>query len=116
MNELQRYLVEEAVEDYEGGRLTRREALRAIAGVAGAALAAQILDARAQGAKPAPKPAPSAPPQVSPGDPDIVAGVAEFPGEGTRLDGYFARPARPGLYPVVLVCHENRGLTRHIED
>jgi len=117
MNDLQRYLVDEAVEDYEAGRLTRRQALAAIAGVAGAALAARALDAGAQGARPAaPKAPPSAPPQVSPNDPDIVAGVAEFPGKGARLDGYFARPARPGLYPVVLVCHENRGLTRHIED
>jgi carboxymethylenebutenolidase len=117
MNDLQRYLVEEAVEDYEEGRLTRREALRAIAGVAGAALATRLLDARAQGAKSAgPKPAPSVPPQVSPNDSDIVAGIAEFPGEGARLDGYLARPAQPGYFPIVLVCHENRGLTRHIED
>src|SRR5262252_767718 len=117
MNDLQRYLVEEAVEDYEEGRLTRRQALRAVAGVIGSALAANVLDARAQGAKaPAPKPGPSVTPQVPPNDPDIVAGVAEFPGEGARLDGYFARPARTGLFPVVLVCHENRGLTRHIED
>jgi carboxymethylenebutenolidase len=117
MNELQRYLVEEAVEDYEEGRLTRRQALAAIAGVAGAALAARVLDASAQGAKASvPKAPPSAPPQVAPNDPDVVAGIAEFPGEGARLDGYLARPARPGLYPVVLVCHENRGLTRHIED
>ena len=117
MNELQRYLVEEAVEDYEQGRLTRRQALRAIAGVAGAVLATQLLDAQAQGAKTAaPKGPPSTPPQVLPNDADIVAGVAEFPGEGARLDGYLARPARPGLFPVVLVCHENRGLTRHIED
>jgi carboxymethylenebutenolidase len=119
MNELQRYLVEEAVEDYAEGRLTRREALRAIAGIAGAALAAQVLDASAQAAKakaPAPKAPPSTPPMVSPNDPDIVAGVAEFPGEGARLDGYLARPARDGVFPIVLVCHENRGLTRHIED
>ena len=117
MNDLQRYLVEEAVEDYEEGRLTRRQALRAIAGVAGAALALQILDARGQtGKAAAPKAAPSVTPQVAPNDPDIVSGVAEFPGEGARLDGYLARPARSGLFPVVLVCHENRGLTRHIED
>ena len=117
MNELQRYLVEEAIEDFEGGRLTRRQALRAIAGVAGVALATRLLDARAQGAKAAaPKAPPSAPPQVSPNDPGIVAGIAEFPGDGARLDAYLARPAQPGSYPVVLVCHENRGLTRHIED
>src|SRR5689334_16585271 len=117
MNDLQRYLVEEAVEDYEEGRLSRRQALKAVAGVVGTALAFRILDARAQGAKAAaPKAAPSVPPQAAPNDPDIVAGVAEFPGEGARLDGYYARPARTGLFPVVLVCHENRGLTRHIED
>ena len=116
MNELQRYLVEEAVEDYEEGRLSRRQALRAIAGVAGAALAARVLDARAQAKAAAPKAPPSTPPQVSPNDPDLVAGVAEFPGVGARLDGYLARPARSGTFPIVLVCHENRGLTRHIED
>jgi carboxymethylenebutenolidase len=120
MNDLQRYLVEEALEDYEEGRLTRREALRAIAGVTGAALAAHFLEARAQGTKAgkagSPKAPPSTPPQVLPNDPDIVAGIAEFPGEGARLDGYLARPAQPGYFPIVLVCHENRGLTRHIED
>jgi carboxymethylenebutenolidase len=116
MNDLQRYLVEEAVEDYEEGRLTRRQALRAIAGVAGAALASRALEASAQSRAPASNAAPSSPPQVAPNDPDIVAGIAEFPGDGVRLDGYLARPARPGRYAVVLVCHENRGLTRHIED
>jgi carboxymethylenebutenolidase len=117
MNDLERYLVEEAVEDYDEGRLSRREALRAIAGVAGVALATTLIDARAQGAKPAaPKAAPSAPPQVPSNDPDIVAGIAEFRGEGARLDGYLARPSLSGRFPVVLVCHENRGLTRHIED
>src|SRR5256885_11127274 len=115
MNELQRYLVEEAVEDYEEGRLTRREALKAIAGITGTALAAQMLEARAQAA-PAAKVSASSAPLVMPDDPWIVAGIAEFPGEGVRLDGYLARPAQTGRFPIVLVCHENRGLTRHIED
>src|SRR5207245_7236265 len=102
-------------EDYEEGRLTRREALKAIAGITGAALAAQMLEARAQVAPAGKAPAGSAP-LVAPDDPSIVAGIAEFPGEGVRLDGYLARPAQSGRFPVVLVCHENRGLTRHIED
>jgi carboxymethylenebutenolidase len=114
VNELQRYLVEEAVEDYEEGRLTRREALKAIAGVTGAMLATQIIEAHAQA--PAAKAPPSSAPLVAPDDPSIVAGVAEFPGEGARLAGYLARPSQPGRFPIVLVCHENRGLTRHIED
>src|SRR5438132_1096544 len=115
MNDLQRYLVEEAVEDYEEGRLTRREALKAIAGITGAALAAQMLEARAQ-VVPAGKAPASSAPLVAPDDPSIVAGIAEFPGEGVRLDGYLARPAGTGRHAIVLVCHENRGLTRHIED
>jgi carboxymethylenebutenolidase len=30
--------------------------------------------------------------------------------------GYLARPAAEGMYPLVLICHENRGLTPHIQD
>jgi carboxymethylenebutenolidase len=29
---------------------------------------------------------------------------------------YLSRPAAEGSFPVILVCHENRGLTPHIED
>lgn len=115
MNDLQKYLVEEALEDYAEGRLTRRDALKAIAGITGGVLAAQMLEGCAQ--------APATPSQqggsanhVSHDDPAVVAGIAEFPGNGSRLAGYLARPAKSGSFPIVLVCHENRGLTRHIED
>jgi carboxymethylenebutenolidase len=41
----------------------------------------------------------------------------QFPGEdGATLMGYLARPSGEGSTPVVLVCHENRGLTEHIKD
>jgi carboxymethylenebutenolidase len=30
--------------------------------------------------------------------------------------GYLARPASEGVSPVILVCHENRGLTEHIKE
>ncbi len=33
-----------------------------------------------------------------------------------RLLGYWAKPVGDGPYPIVLVCHENRGLTDHIKD
>jgi carboxymethylenebutenolidase len=39
-----------------------------------------------------------------------------FPGEGATLLGYLARPSGSGKHPVILVCHENRGLTEHIKD
>lgn len=61
---------------------------------------------------------PSAPTSgtVSPDDAAIEAEAVQFPGEGATLLGYLARPAEEGSYPVVLVCHENRGLTEHIQD
>jgi carboxymethylenebutenolidase len=40
----------------------------------------------------------------------------QFEGEGTTILAYQARPAADGSYPVILVCHENRGLTEHIKD
>src|SRR5262245_41158630 len=48
MNHLQRYLVDEFVEDYQEGRISRRQALKLIAGITGATLAAQILTACGQ--------------------------------------------------------------------
>lgn len=54
---------------------------------------------------------------VSADDPAVQAGPVEFPGEdGATLLAYLARPQGDGPFPVVLVCHENRGLTPHIED
>src|SRR5207244_47668 len=115
---------DEALEDYEHGRLTRREAIRLLAGLTGATLATAIIDARAQ-------PAPDAPPATSPStrsppraatsvahnDPAIVGAALNFNGSAdAQLSGYMARPDKPGACPIVLVCHENRGLTRHIED
>jgi carboxymethylenebutenolidase len=54
---------------------------------------------------------------VSPDDPAVQGSDVTFPGQdGATLLGYLARPAGEGSYPVVLVCHENRGLTEHIKD
>jgi carboxymethylenebutenolidase len=131
MDPLKRYLIEEAVEDYAEGRVSRRQAMAVLAGLVGTVVGAQLLAAcgkREQQEAPAEKAAapppdakkesvaPSGPPQVAPDDPELVAGPAEFPGEGATLRGYLARPAKDGSYPIVLVCHENRGLTAHIED
>jgi carboxymethylenebutenolidase len=116
-NDLTRYLVEEAIEDFEEGRLSRRGALKMIAGITGAAAAAQMLEARAQ--QPAQKsgysPARS-PYSVPANDIAVVARAVPFQGSDGQMRGYIARPARDGRYPVVLVCHENRGLTPHVED
>ena len=38
------------------------------------------------------------------------------PQGNSSIKGYFARPAKPGKQPGVLVIHENRGLNPYIED
>lgn len=178
MNHLQRYLVDEFVEDYEEGLITRRQALKRIAGITGLAMATQLLAACSQPAQaPAPSEAAAAttaaptaeaaaapteaatsaptvaattaptaaategaaapttgategaaaptaaptttaqsPDSVAADDPSIAAEMVTFPGSDGDLMGYLARPSAEGSFPIVLVCHENRGLTPHIQD
>ena len=145
MNTFQRYLVDEFAEDYQERRLTRRDALKLIASVTGSVLVAESILAActpvsdlentatplatSEPAMPEPtstqpqatqagetQPADPAAANVTPDDPAIEAGAIEFPGEGATLLGYLARPSGDGAAPVILVCHENRGLNPHIED
>ena len=146
MNLFQRYLAEEFAEDYEEGRISRRDALKLIASVTGSLVAANsILAACApspeatETSMPSPTdlpvteplatdsptaesaPTDSASPEsaygtVMPDDPAIIASEAQIPAADATLIGYLARPASEGVAPVVLVCHENRGLTPHIQD
>lgn len=150
LNDMQLYLVDEFVEEYQEGHLSRREALRRIAAITGSlALATTILaacgaaepttgSATSTGASPSGAASPSAAASGSPAgsasgspqptsspdpavsvpenDPAIAAQMVEFPGEGATLMGYLARPTGDGPFPIILVCHENRGLTEHIKD
>ena len=144
MNIFQRYLAEEFAEDYTEGRLSRRDALKLIASVTGSLLAASsILAACAPpseipetggGASPTDSPtggppasasptaesaateAPAAYGTVMPDDPAISASEVQVPAADTNLIGYLARPADESAAPVILICHENRGLTPHIQD
>ncbi|MBC8162960.1 MAG: dienelactone hydrolase family protein [Roseiflexaceae bacterium] len=132
MNYLQRYLVDEFVEDYQEGLLSRRQALQRIAGITGVALATQLLAACGQPTSTQPVGEPTAPGATADGDPtaasapsttsvladdaEISAAMTQIPGDGGQVLAYLARPTAEGAYPIVLVCHENRGLTPHIED
>ena len=158
MNDFQRYLVDEFAEDYQEGRISRREALRLIASVTGSVIVATSIlaactpvesaenpelipttgagdgqstnppqatstqpAAATQQATSTPAASTSEPPvssgTVSPDDPAVRAGAVEFPArDGATLLGYHAYPQGDGPFPVVLVCHENRGLTPHIQD
>ncbi len=144
MTDFKRYLLDEFVEDYEQGLLTRRTALKLIAGITGSlTLASSILAACTPPEQPGTTAAPTSPRAIQPtsavvestattapeptatasaasvasvASGDIVANDVQFQGEGATLLGYLTRPASDGKVPVVLVCHENRGLTDHIKD
>jgi len=140
MNAFQRYLVDEFAEEYEERRLTRRDALKLIASVTGSLLIAESVLAACTPAPvsedspvpPTPSESTAAQPQatqepdvpanepstptVASDDPEIEAGPIEFPGEDATLLGYLSRLGGDGPAPVILVCHENRGLNPHIED
>lgn len=183
LNDMQQYLVEEFVEEYEAGHLTRRQALRQLTLILGSgAAAASILAAcgapaatpTAAPTKPAaaapttaptvaPTTAPAAAPAATPttaaaaattpaeptkpaaatqpaagspaaspaaaakptpnpvtvplNDPAITgAGMVDVTGADVKLMAYQARPAGSGPRPLLIVIHENRGLTEHIQD
>lgn len=142
MTDFKQYLLDEFVEDYQEGLISRREALKLIAGITGSmALASSLLAACAPSAQPtqaaatalptepaaptaAPTSVPTTPPTQAPptAEPtaqptgEIEAQDVQFEGDGATLMGYWAKPVGGGPYPIVLVAHENRGLTDHIKD
>lgn len=83
-----------------------------------AATAAATAGATAGAAGPTAGPTtlPQSPLSVAADDPAVQAGEISFPSQGTDITGYLARPAGEGKFPVVLIAHENRGLTPHIQD
>jgi carboxymethylenebutenolidase len=137
MNHFQRYLTDEFAEDYQEGRLTRRDALKLIASITGSLIAANsILAACAPppeetqstevtevptgittaSVEPHEQDSPAAYGTVMPDDPAVIAVGIEIPADNPPSIGYLARPAGEARAPAVLVCHENRGLTPHIQD
>jgi carboxymethylenebutenolidase len=65
---------------------------------------------------PGPVPGAKSPLSVPEGAPGLIAETVQFPSGGTEISAYLARPEGGAPGPAVLVCHENRGLTPHIQD
>jgi len=42
--------------------------------------------------------------------------MVEFHSKGAKIAAYLAKPKGNGPFPIILVCHENRGLVEHIKD
>jgi len=54
--------------------------------------------------------------QVPANDARLAIGTVSYPGSSGEMKGYLARPAGDAKLPGVIVIHENRGLTPHIQD
>jgi carboxymethylenebutenolidase len=126
MNQFQRYLLDEFADDYRSGRMSRRDFVVKVIGVAGG-LAAATGVFQAAGLSAAEVVAAQAEPRVeqaqpnavtvSPDDPDISVSDVRFPSnDGTMLGGYLALPSQPGNFAGIVVIHENRGLLEHHKD
>jgi carboxymethylenebutenolidase len=136
LNQMQRYLVHEFVDDYRDGLLSRRDLMAKIGYIAGgSAAAAAILTrfgipeegAAAEIVLPPAQTEPQSPLSVPEDDPAVTTSEVTFPSGDVPYTAYEARPADEATpaaegTPVaagpalVLVCHENRGLTDHIKD
>ncbi len=53
---------------------------------------------------------------LHPADDDLFIETVSYPGVPNKMSAYVARPKKQKRYPAVIVIHENRGLTPHIED
>ena len=61
-------------------------------------------------------PGAKSPLSVPEGAAGLTTATVRFPAGGTEISGYLARPEHGSAGPAVLICHENRGLTPHIQD
>jgi carboxymethylenebutenolidase len=140
LGKFERYLIEEFFDDYRAGEMTQRTFTRRVAFIMGsmaAASAAMLLvgctpeevprstdpmptpSASTSGtATPTGGPVPGAksPLSVPEGAAGLTTATVRFAADGANISGYLARPESGAPGPAVLVCHENRGLTPHIQD
>lgn len=141
LGRFEEYLVQEFYEDFREGSISRRTFIRRVAFITGSMAAASAV-MLAAGCTPLEAPAPTdpmpdaetptaaaptearngavpgaqSPLSVPEGDPDLITEEVTISSQGDEISAYLARPALDGVYPAVMICHENRGLTDHIRD
>ena len=122
---LKRYLAEEMVEEYEDGRISRRQMIKTVGLILGVSVVSPALLASLGCANPEANieepeaPVPESTTEgvtVEPGDPEIEVSQLEIPGEEGAIRAYQARPRGEGPFAAIVLIHENRGLVDHIRD
>jgi carboxymethylenebutenolidase len=117
----QRYLVEEELEHYRDGWISRREFIHraSLLGV-GAAIATTMAGTIAPKMFAAPLAQGTSPYSVPEGDPAVITERVHYAStDSVQVEAFVARPAaavQSRSLPGVAVCHENQGLNPHTED
>jgi carboxymethylenebutenolidase len=97
------------VEEFRRGSVGRREFIqRVVVAAGGLAAATPLLASLGIGESEAA--------QVDPNDPALDSKSVQFPGKAGSVWAYRSRPKSGTNLPMVIVVHENRGLSPHIED
>jgi carboxymethylenebutenolidase len=101
--------IKELLQDYQDGKITRRDFIAKAVAITGSLAAANALlgsffSSPLQAA------------QVDPNDPELASEMVQFPGRAGNVYGYLSRPKTSGRYPATIVVHEWNGLNEHIRD
>jgi carboxymethylenebutenolidase len=102
--------LEQLLESYRRGMITRREFLRrAMLWTGSMTVASSLLDSLVPGTAHAN--------QVDPNDPALISADIKYPAtDGTSIGAYVTRPKADGRRPAVIVISDNGGLDEHNRD
>ena len=101
--------IQEAVDHYRKGSITRRNLLRSLIAVTGSYTAAHLfLESSGLAA--------TLISQVESAAANVNAETVHYPSGQLQIEGYLVKPRTSGRHPAVIVIHENRGLNEHIRD
>jgi carboxymethylenebutenolidase len=101
--------IQELVEAYRQGALSRRDFIRRVIMVAGGLAAA--LPFLTMAGIPEAEAA-----QVDPNDPTLESRMVQFPGKAGTVWAYQSRPKAQGNYPAIIVIHDTEGISSYAED
>jgi carboxymethylenebutenolidase len=102
--------LENLLQEFRAGKISRREFIRQAAVLTGSlAIATTLIE-------PLLSPAAHAA-QVDPNDPALASSDVKFAApDGAAIGGYLTRPKHDGKFPAVIVIHGNSGINDHIKD
>lgn len=101
--------IKELLQEYQQGKITRRDFILKAVAITGSLAAANALLG----------PFFSSPlhaAQVDPDDPDLNSSDVQYAGKAGPVFAYLSRPKAAGKYPGLVVIHQNSGLNDHIRD